>query len=208
MVRLVLDDCVVSTGWLVEHLSHPAIRIVDASFFLPGSPRNADREFLEGHIPGAVRFDITAMSDENSNVPNMLPDADTFSSRASALGLGDETTIISYNSAGQYSAARVWWSCRTFGHDAVAVLDGGLPKWIDERRPLESGPASPRKGVFNARFNPDFVADANDVLKAVHARNIQIVDARPIERFNGIGPEFRPGLRSGHIPHSKSSSVR
>src|SRR5579875_3653429 len=145
----------VSTEWLAEHLHDPAIRIVDGTYFLPTVPRDAAAEFAERHIPGAVFFDIDAIKDHGNPLPHMLPEPAEFAARVGALGLGDETTIIAYDAHGVMSAARVWWMFRVMGHDAVAVLDGGLPKWLREGRPLAAGPAKPRQ---RARFTPRWCA--------------------------------------------------
>src|SRR5579875_1082654 len=144
----------VSTEWLAEHLHDPAIRIVDGTYFLPTVPRDAAAEFAERHIPGAVFFDIDAIKDHGNPLPHMLPEPAEFAARVGALGLGDETTIIAYDAHGVMSAARVWWMFRVMGHDAVAVLDGGLPKWLREGRPLAAGPAKPRQRALHAALPP------------------------------------------------------
>jgi thiosulfate/3-mercaptopyruvate sulfurtransferase len=195
----------VSTEWLAEHLHDPAIRIVDGTYFLPTVPRDAAAEFAERHIPGAVFFDIDAIKDHGNPLPHMLPAPAEFAARVEALGLGDETTIIAYDAHGVMSAARVWWMFRVMGHDAVAVLDGGLPKWLREGRPLAAGPAKPRQRArFTPRFRPALVCGLDVVRAALATDSRQLVDARSAARFAGREPEFRPGLRSGHMPGAKN----
>jgi thiosulfate/3-mercaptopyruvate sulfurtransferase len=166
--------------------------------------RDPKAEFAAAHIPGAVHFDIDEISDTSNPLPHMLPPPEKFASRARKLGLGDGNRIVVYDGHGMFSAARVWWMFRYFGHEDVAVLDGGLPKWRHEGRPLDGLPAPPRERHFTARVNSMILRDAEQVLKAVERGGEQIVDARPAGRYHGTDPEPRPGLRSGHIPGSVS----
>ncbi len=190
----------VSTAWLAERLSDPHVRVLDATYFLPGVPRNAEAEFLEKHIPGAQFFDIDVYKDTETDLPHMLPDPDSFAEDMSDLGIGNDSIIVCYDSYGLMSAARPWWMFRVFGHDKVFVLDGGLKQWLAEDRPVESGPAAPRQGRFNARFRPELVSDRDAVLTALDTPAVQIIDARSAGRFTGVEPEPRAGLASGHIP--------
>jgi thiosulfate/3-mercaptopyruvate sulfurtransferase len=195
----------VSTEWLAERLHDPAIRVVDGTYFLPTVARDARAEFAQRHIPGAVFFDIDEIKDHRNPLPHMLPEPAEFAARVGAMGLGDGTTILAYDVHGVMSAARVWWMFRVMGHDAVAVLDGGLPKWLREGRPVESGPVKPQEHArFTPRFRPELVRGL-DAVRAELARGAaQLVDARSAARFSGAEPEFRPGLKSGHMPGARN----
>jgi thiosulfate/3-mercaptopyruvate sulfurtransferase len=192
----------VSTEWLSEHLRDHNLAVVDGSFFLPAQQRNARTEYLEGHIPGAVFFDIETVADHSTGLPHMLPGPAQFGTVAGALGISENDIIVVYDSAGLYSAPRVWWTFRVFGAKKVCILDGGLPRWKAEGRPLEQGEAKPAEKTFNAAMNVGAVAMLADVRMAVIDDNVQVVDARPADRFAGKTPEPRPGLRSGHMPRS------
>lgn len=200
-----MSPYVVSTEWLAERLNAPDISIIDASWHLPAAKRDAKAEFLEGHIPGAQFFDIDAISDTETSLPHMLPAPEKFASRMSKLGIGDGKKVIAYDAAGLFSAARAWWMFRVFGHDDVAVLDGGLPKWKAEGRPLEDGPAAkPQERHFTGRYQAMMVRDKADVLRAVERGDAAIADARSSPRFSAKEPEPRPGVRGGHMPGAKN----
>jgi thiosulfate/3-mercaptopyruvate sulfurtransferase len=190
----------VSTQWLEDHLKAPDIVVVDGSFYLATMKRNAREEYLAAHIPGAVFFDIDAISDHTNPLPHMLPSAEGFSSAMRALGIGDGETIVIYDGLGLYGAPRVWWTFRAFGAREVFILDGGLPKWKAESRPIESGEVKRMPRHFTARLDHSAVADVADVQKALASGSAQVVDARATERFRGEAPEPRAGLRSGHMP--------
>lgn len=193
----------VSTEWLATRLGRADVRVVDASWYLPSSGRDAAAEYAAGHVPGAVFFDLDAMSDAGSTLPHMLPPAAEFAARMSALGLDDRHTIVVYDGSGvNLSAARVWWTFRVFGHRAAAVLDGGLGKWKAEGRPLEPGAPHPAPGRFSARLDPSRVRDLAAIRANLGSGPEQVVDTRSAERFEGRQPEPRPGVRSGHIPGS------
>jgi len=194
----------VSTEWLAGRLGDPAVAIVDASWYLPAEKRNAQQDFLEGHIPGAVFLDIDAVSDRSSPLPHMLPDEVSFAAAAGGLGLSRDKTIVVYDGAGLFSAPRVWWMLRVFGAPHVVVLDGGFPAWRNENRPVERGPARAMPARFDARLDRAQVAGLDDVAAALYSGSAEIVDARPAPRFRGDAPEPRPGVRSGHMPGSKS----
>lgn len=200
-----MSPYVVSTEWLAERLNAPDISIIDASWHLPAAKRDPKAEFLEGHIPGAQFFDIDAISDTETSLPHMLPLPEKFASRMRKLGIGDGKKVIAYDAAGLFSAARAWWMFRVFGHDDVAVLDGGLPKWKAEGRPLEDGPAAkPQERHFTARYQAMMVRDKADVLRAVEKGDAAIADARSLPRFSAKEPEPRPGVRGGHMPGAKN----
>lgn len=194
-------DTLVSTEWLAAHLSDPNLRILDGSWHLPTDNRNALAEYKAAHIPRAQFFDIDAVSDQASDLPHMLPSADQFAQAVAALDISNENQIVVYDTQGLFSAARVWWMFRFFGMNKVAVLNGGFLKWKAEGRPTETKSAPPSNTKFTA--HPiGAVRTASDVLAASQSGNIQILDARAPERFNGTAPEPRAGLRSGHIPGS------
>jgi thiosulfate/3-mercaptopyruvate sulfurtransferase len=195
-------DTLVSTEWLAKHLDAPDVRIVDGSWHMPQTKRNPAGEFAQAHLPGAVFFDIDGIADKTTTLPHMLPAPDTFARAVGALGIGNGDRVVVYDTRGVASAARVWWTFRVFGHDAVAVLDGGLPKWRAEGRPLMSGDPAPQARSFTARFRPELVRDVSQVRANVSSRAEQVLDARSRGRFTATEPEPRAGLRGGHIPGS------
>ncbi|HZT47096.1 MAG TPA: sulfurtransferase, partial [Hyphomicrobiaceae bacterium] len=191
----------VETDWLASHLDAPGVVVLDGSMHLPTSGRNARAEYLAGHIPGALFFDIDDIADETSPLPHMLPPADKFASRVKRMGIGDGMQVVAYDSEGLYSAARVWWMFRAMGHTDVRVLNGGLKKWKAEGRPLEEGePRRRSERHFTAMLNAELVRDVGDIKGLIASKAAQIVDARAAGRFEGTVPEPRKGLRSGHIP--------
>jgi thiosulfate/3-mercaptopyruvate sulfurtransferase len=191
----------VSTGWLAQRLHAPNLRVVDTSWYLPALGREARAEYLDGHIPGAVFFDLDAASDPTSSLPHMLPPAEQFAARAGALGIGPETMVVVYDGSGvNLSAPRIWWMFRVFGHRLVAVLDGGLKKWRAEGRPLETGPLRPRPERFVATLDTARLRRLEQVRAALADRSEQVVDMRPKGRYDGTEPEPRPGVPSGHMP--------
>lgn len=193
-------DNLVTTDWLQQHLGMPGLAIIDASWHLPDARRDPKAEFLAGHIPGAGFFDIDEIADAASGLPHMLPSPLAFSSAMRRLGIGDGMKIIVYDSVGLFSAPRVWWTLKTFGVVDVAVVQGGLPKWLAEGRPMEEGPASRQPRHFTARLNHGAVAKVDDIKAALDGGKAQVVDARSAPRFEGVALEPRPGLRSGHMP--------
>ncbi len=195
-------DALVSTEWLAANLKAPDLHVVDASYYLPGEGLDPRREFEAQHIPGAVFFDIDEIADPDSDLPHMLPPSHIFSSKVRRLGLGDGLRLVIYDQRGIWSAPRVWWTFRYFGHKEVAVLDGGLPKWLDEGRPVEDGPAAPEERHFTPRANDFLLRDLGQILANTRSREEQVIDARRRGRFEGREPEPREGMRSGHIPGS------
>ncbi|MDX2259107.1 MAG: 3-mercaptopyruvate sulfurtransferase [Hyphomicrobiaceae bacterium] len=200
------NDWLVETDWLAAHLSAPDVVVLDATWFLPNVARDARAEYLEAHIPGAIHFDIDDVSDHASDLPHMLPTPVKFASRMKQMGIGDGQRVIVYDRLGIFAAARVWWMFRVFGHDDVAVLNGGFGKWVAEGRPVEQGAPPPRAPRhFTARVNADLVRDLGDVTALVAGKDgAQLLDARPAARFEGREPEPRPGLRQGHIPGARN----
>lgn len=190
----------VSAQWLHDNIRRDDVKIVDASWYLPNQNRDGHAEYLQRHIPGAVYFPIDEIADRSSSLPHMLPDAEQFSEAAGALGISDGDTIIVYDSVGLFSAARVWWTFRTFGARNVFVLDGGLPAWQDAGYPLESGESTAGIGRFNAHTGMTTVSDHIAVKSALSSGERLLVDARSRERFAGTAPEPRPELPSGRMP--------
>jgi thiosulfate/3-mercaptopyruvate sulfurtransferase len=193
----------VSTDWLAARLGSKDLVVLDGSYYLATMKRDAAAEFLAGHIQGALRFDIDKIADHSIPLPHMIPSAEQFARDVGALGIADTDTIVVYDGVGLFSAPRVWWTLRLFGAQNVFILEGGLPQWKAEGRPLESGPAAARAPrTFNARKPAAAVATLADVQAALAGKSAQVVDARPADRFRGDAPEPRPGVRSGHIPGS------
>jgi thiosulfate/3-mercaptopyruvate sulfurtransferase len=193
---------IITTDWLAARLGQPGVVVVDGSYYLPTQQRDAATEYSAGHIPGAVRFDIEEISDQSSPLPHMLPTPEDFAAKVGALGIAETDTIVVYDGHGIFASPRVWWTFRLFGAKNVFILEGGLPKWKAEGRPIESGPVAPAPRTFNARTPAPVVASVEDVQAALVARSAQVVDARASDRFRGEAPEPRPGIRSGHIPGS------
>jgi thiosulfate/3-mercaptopyruvate sulfurtransferase len=192
----------VGTDWLAARLGQSDVVALDGSYYLPAMERDPAAEYLAGHIPGAVRFDIDEIADKSIPLPHMLPSPEQFAQAVGRLGISDRDTIVVYDGAGLFSSPRVWWTFRLFGAQNVFILDGGLPRWKAEGRPLESGSAKREPRSFTARAPEAIVAVLKDVQSALAGKSAQVVDARPTDRFRGEAPEPRPGVRSGHIPGS------
>ena len=197
-------EALVGAEWLAAHLDDPHVRIVDSSFTLPGVTPTARENYDRGHIPGAVFFDIDDICDPGSSLPHMIPAAELFAQKLGALGIGDGDRVVAYDGVGLSSAGRAWWMLRLFGHDNVAILDGGLPGWRAEGRPIVTAAPAPQPRAFTARLDPAVVRDKAALLANLSSRREQVVDARAAGRFDGSTPEARPGLRSGHIPGSRN----
>jgi thiosulfate/3-mercaptopyruvate sulfurtransferase len=197
----------VTTDWLAARLGEPEISIVDGSFYLPALKRNAKEEYLAGHIPGAVFFDIDAIADHSTDLPHMLPGTTQFDKDVGSLGIGRDDTIVIYDGAGLGGAPRVWWTFRIFGANKVYILDGGLPKWKAEGRALEQGTTQRTPRKFESELNTHVVANVGDVQMALADNSAQVVDARPANRFRGEIPEPREGVRPGHMPGAKNVPV-
>ncbi|MBI1217286.1 MAG: 3-mercaptopyruvate sulfurtransferase [Rhodobacteraceae bacterium] len=194
----------VSTDWLAAHLKDPDLRVLDASWYLPDSGRNARAEYATGHIPGARFFDIDEIADQRSPLPHMAPPPEKFISRLRAMGIGDGHQVVIYDGAGLLSAPRVWWTFRLMGKTDVAVLDGGLPKWRAEGREIEDMDPIVRDRHMTVQRQAGLVKDVTQVAAASKLGDWEIVDARSPARFRGEVAEPRPGLRAGHIPGSKN----
>lgn len=194
----------VSTEWLANHLKDPDLRVLDASWYLPAEGRDAKAEFDAAHIVGARFFDIEAISDNRSAMPHMAPPVEKFMSRLRAMGVGDGHQVVIYDGAGLFSAARVWWLFRLMGKSDVAVLDGGLPKWLAEGRASEDMPPMIKDRHMTVRRQAHLIKDVTQVAAASKLQDYEIIDARSPSRFRGDDPEPRPGLRAGHIPNAKN----
>jgi thiosulfate/3-mercaptopyruvate sulfurtransferase len=201
-----MDDpkTLVSTDWLARHMRDPDLRVLDASWYLPGSGRDAKAEYDAAHIPGARFFDIDEISDQRSSLPHMAPPPEKFISRMRAMGVGDGHQVVVYDGSGLFSAARVWWTFRLMGKTDVAVLDGGFPKWRAEGREIEDMPPIVRDRHMTVSRQNHLVKDVTQVAHAAKLGEAEIIDARPAPRFRGEVPEPRPGLRQGHIPGAKN----
>ena len=199
-------DALVSTAWLADHLSDPDVVIVDASFFVPGGTAPAKEKYAEGHIPEALYFDINDIADPSADQDHTMPPAAVFGAKIGALGIDNDTKVVAYDAmGGGCAAARVWWMFRAFGHDRVAVLDGGLGKWNAESRPLsQETPKRPAETFTAVRDALDQVRSKADIQSNVMAKAYQVVDARSAGRFAGTDPEPHAGLKSGHIPGSRN----
>lgn len=200
-------DALVSTAWLAARLGDADIRIVDSSWYLPQQKRNARWEYERARIPGARFFDIDEIADTGSGLPHTLPGPEFFAERVTALGIGNRHRIVAYDGLGIFSAARAWWMFRTFGHDEVAVLDGGIAKWRAEARATEEGsPAAPKPAAppFRAVYDPARFRSLDAMRANLDSGAEQVADARSRGRFEGTEPEPREGLRSGHIPGARN----
>lgn len=197
-------ESLVSTEWLAKEMGASDLRIVDATKFLIGTPRDAREEYQAGHIPGAVYMDLSELTDPTNPVENMAPSAEKFASRMQTLGLGDGSRIVLYDDSPLKSAARAWWLLKLFGAHDVALLDGGLAKWKAEGRPLETGSHTLRHRHFTVWRDASAVRTKDQMIDNLSSKAEQVVDARPAKRFSGEEGDPRPGMAPGHIPQSRS----
>lgn len=197
-------DPLVTTDWLAAQLNDAKVKVVDASFKLPGVMPLPKDDYLAAHIPGAVFFDVDAVSDHANPLPHMFPTADQFGRDVGALGIGNADSVVVYDSGGWVAGPRAWWMFLSYGHDNVRVLDGGLKKWRAEGRPVESGAVTPKQATFKASLDERRVRSIKQMVASIASRAVQVIDARAAERFEGRAAEPRPGLRAGHIPNSRN----
>jgi thiosulfate/3-mercaptopyruvate sulfurtransferase len=184
---------------------NPSLVVLDGSWHLPPEQRDAPAEFLARHIPGAQFFDVDAIADRSNGLPHMLPSADEFAARVGAMGISNDTDVVVYDTRGMFSAPRIWWTFRAFGHDRVQVLDGGLPAWLAGGRTVAIRPAQMRSPQrFVATLQRQWLRHKSDMIAALADGGTQIVDARPSGRFEGRDPEPRPGLTAGHMPGARN----
>jgi thiosulfate/3-mercaptopyruvate sulfurtransferase len=195
----------VTADWLAGRLGDADLVVLDGSWHLPDAGRDAKAEYAAGHIPGAAFFDIDKVADHATDLPHMLPSPADFATAVRRLGVSAGSTVVVYDTVGIFSAPRVWWTFRAMGHDAVFVLDGGLPAWIRDGHPVETGWIEPAHGEFKAHARQALVAALADVRRELGAGGAQLVDARAAPRFRGDAPEPRPGLRAGHMPGAKNA---
>jgi thiosulfate/3-mercaptopyruvate sulfurtransferase len=193
-------NSLVSTEWIAQHLGEPDLVPVDCTWFMPSLGRDPHAEYLEAHIPGARFLDIDAVADRSTSLPHMLPSADVFGRAMEKLGVGSEDRIVVYDNSPHRTAARGWFTFRHFGAQKVAVLDGGLGKWLKEGRPTESGEPEPRQAEFRAFEVPNVVAKG----QILAGLDLPLLDARGSARFEGSEPDPRPGVGVGHIPGSRN----
>ncbi|MDR9484348.1 MAG: 3-mercaptopyruvate sulfurtransferase [Sediminimonas sp.] len=198
----------VSTGWLAAHMKDPDLRILDATWFMPDEGRDAYAEYKAAHIPGARFFDIDEISDLRSDLPHMAPPVEKFMSRMRAMGVGDGHQVVVYDTQGLFSAARVWWLFRLMGQPDIAVLDGGMAKWVAEGREVEDMPPMVRDRHMTVRRQNQMVKDVTQVAAASKLGDYEILDARSPGRFSGQEEEPREGLRKGHVPGSRNVYYR
>ena len=196
------NQYLIDTATLQSQLAEPDLAVIDASWYLPSAGRDAHAEYLSAHVPGALFFDIDVIADTSTGLPHMLPKPEPFAKVMGALGLSDTMRYVVYDGAGIFSAARVWWTLRTYGVRDVRVLQGGLPKWRAEGRPLEAGEVRRPPATFIAHLDKSALADQQAVARVLKTGDAQVVDARSAERFRGDAPEPRAGVPSGHIPGS------
>ncbi len=195
-------DAIVETDWLADNLDK--VKILDGSWYLPAQNRDPVAEYNAGHIPGAMFFDIDAIADPNSDLPHMLPSAADFGKAVSEMGITNADRIVVYDGMGMQSAARVWWEFRAFRHYDVAVLNGGLPKWKAENRPVEATTPTPERASFGAKLDNGAVRTVEQLIANVDTRAEQVLDVRSAGRYDGSEADPRPGLRAGHIPGAKN----
>jgi len=190
----------------VEQLSSPLTqyKVVDASWYLPNQDRSPQQEYLKSHIPGARFFDIDLVCDQQSDLPHMLPSSEMFAEHIGAMGISNDDSVVVYDTAGLFSAARLWWMLRIFGHNKVQLLDGGFPAWLSLGKRAETGLVSIKPVEFQARLDSSRVVEKQLLMENCQHGQVKVLDARPLARFNGTAPEPRAGLASGHMPYSIS----
>jgi thiosulfate/3-mercaptopyruvate sulfurtransferase len=197
-----ISKWLVTADWVAANLHEPSLIVLDGSFYLPAMKRDAATEYLAGHIPGAVRFDIDEIADKSGDLPHMLPPPDAFAAAVGRLGIRETDTIVAYDGLGMFSSPRVWFTFRVFGAENVYILEGGLPRWIADGHLLEAGPVNRTATMFTTHKRSSMIASLEQVREALTSGHTQVVDARSAERFRGETPEPRPGVRPGHMPGS------
>ncbi len=193
-------DALISTAWLAEHLDDDELVVVDGSWYLPAEKRDPKAEYAEAHIPGAVYFDIDTIADDTSSLPHMFPSPERFASAVGELGVANTDLVVCYDGGSMTAAGRVWWMFRAFGHDRVAILNGGSGKWRREDRPMTAALPEVAARTYVARLNPALVRSVEEMVEIAANGSEQILDARSAGRFQGTAAEPRAGLRSGHMP--------
>jgi thiosulfate/3-mercaptopyruvate sulfurtransferase len=194
------NDPLVSTEWLASHINDAHVKLLDATFKLPGILPLPKDDYLASHIPGAVYFDVDAVSDHANPLPHMFPSAEQFGRDVGALGISNDDTVVVYDAGGWVAAPRAWWMFLSYGHRDVHILNGGLKKWRAEGRPVQAGEVTAKPATFKASYDARRVRSIEQMIANVASRAEQVIDARAAERFEGRAPEPRPGIRAGHIP--------
>ena len=194
------NDPLVSTEWLAAHLNDANVKVLDATFKLPGVLPLPRDDYLAAHIPGAVYFDVDAVSDHSNALPHMFPSAEQFGRDAGALGVSNGDTVVIYDAGGWVAAPRAWWMFLSYGHRDVRILNGGLKKWRAEGRAVQSGEVTAKPATFKASYDARRVRSIEQMIANVASRTEQVIDARAADRFEGRAAEPRPGIRAGHIP--------
>lgn len=197
-------DPLVSTEWLAAHMGDANVKILDASFKLPGVLPLPKDDYLAAHLPGAVFFDVDVVSDHSNPLPHMFPSAGQFGRDVGNLGISNADTVVIYDAGGWVAAPRAWWMFLSYGHANVRIVNGGLKKWRAEGRPIESGEVKPKPATFKASYDAKRVRSMQQLIANVESRKEQVIDARAADRFEGRAPEPRPGIRSGHIPGARN----
>ena len=194
------NDPLVSTEWLASHMNDANVKLLDATFKLPGVLPLPKDDYLAAHIPGAVYFDVDAVSDHANPLPHMFPSPEQFGRDLGALGISNADTVVVYDAGGWVAAPRVWWMLLSYGHRDVRILNGGLKKWRAEGRPVQAGEVMAKPATFNASYDTRRVRSIEQMIANVASRAEQVIDARAAERFEGLAAEPRPGIRAGHSP--------
>lgn len=192
----------IETHELAEMIGQDSIRVLDATYFVPPSPRNALAEYQQKHLPGALFFDIDRIAEPDTDLPHMLPAPEDFAARMGEMGISNQHHVVIYDTHGLMSAPRAWWMFRVFGHHNVSVLNGGLPKWERENRALETEVPNVSPETFTATMNPALVKNLREIQRNMDSAEFQLLDLRSAGRFWGRDPEPRQGLRGGHVPGS------
>jgi thiosulfate/3-mercaptopyruvate sulfurtransferase len=203
-IFMTTNDPLVSTDWLAAHINDANVKVVDATFKLPGVLPLPKDDYLASHLPGAAFFDIDAVSDHSNPLPHMFPSAEQFGRDVGALGISNGDTVVVYDAGGWVAAPRIWWMFLSYGHGNVRVLNGGLKKWKAEGRPVESGEVKAKPATFKAAFDAKRVRSMQELIDNVASKAEQVIDARAAERFEGRVAELRPGIRPGHIPGARN----
>jgi thiosulfate/3-mercaptopyruvate sulfurtransferase len=198
------NDPLVSTDWLAAHIKDANVKVLDATFKLPGVLPLPKDDYLAAHLPGAAYFDVDAVSDHSNPLPHMFPSTEQFGRDVGGLGISNDDTVVVYDSGSWVAAPRAWWMFLSYGHRNVRVLDGGLKKWRAEGRPVESGEVKPKPATFKASYDDKRVRSIEQMVANVASNAEQVIDARAAERFEGRAAEPRPGIRSGHIPGARN----
>jgi len=194
----------VETNWLKENLNNPEVKIIDGSWHMPGSGLNATEIFKKQHIPNSIFIDLEEISDQNSDLPHMMPTEKDFSKKISSYGIKNDDQLIIYDAHGIFSAARIWFVFKAFGHKKVSILNGGFPAWIDSGGKISDQINNLEPTNYQAKLNNSLIVSYKEIFNNLSKNKYQIIDARSPERFSGLAEEPRPGMKSGHIPNSKN----